>query len=293
MNDHCVHSIMAQVQESASVTQMFRNASTLAAAEEQFLIDGTGPYSAPSGITNCFQHLEEDTLRAIGAGAVVDAGLANQSHVEFLYESSFYPGGLVPLPGQPGEFYYTPQANLSYISITCSPLMAQSRGNVTLRSSSMFDAPNINPNYYSNETDRAVAINCFKDLRKMFAVPAVSALTVGPNNGEVQPGFQNVPANASDDVIFEYIKRSTIPNWHASATCQMAPQQAGGVVDPRLRVYGVQGLRIADVSVLPSFRIPDVNLVGPVYMIAERAAAIIKEDYGLTTCSANLTAGLG
>jgi choline dehydrogenase-like flavoprotein len=291
MNDHCVFSIMALVQQSASTSSMAINDTTLAAAEQQFLTDGTGPYSAPSGITNAFQQLTNATLRAIGAQAVLDAGLVNQSHVEFLYESVFYPSGVAALPrgsgsgistspGSANAYYYIPQSNLSYISLTASPLVALSRGSVTLKSSSMFDAPNIDPNYYGNTTDRAVAVNAFHDLRKLLAHPAIAQYTVGPNNGEVQPGFAHVPANATDDVIFEYIKANTIPNWHASGTCQMLPEADGGVVDARLRVYGVQNLRVADVSIIP--RLPDVNLQGPVFMIAEKAAALIKEDYGLT-----------
>lgn len=293
LNDHSVFSIMALVEQQASTSSMAVNDTTLAAAQQQFLTDMSGPYSAPSGITNAFQHLSNATLRAIGAQAVLDAGLFNQSHVEFLYESQFYPSGLATLPSSGGtsstgsgpssNVYYTPQSNLSYISLTASPLVALSRGNVTLKSSSMFDAPNIDPNYYANATDRAIAVNAFRDLRRLLAHPALAQFTTGPNNGEVQPGLTHVPANASDDTIFEYIRTNTIPNWHASGTCQMRPESAGGVVDPRLRVYGVQNLRVADVSVFPE--LPDVNLVGPVYMVAEKAAVILKEDYGLNqTC---------
>lgn len=279
---------MAVVQETASVSSMFVNDTTLEAARQQFLADGTGPWSAPSGITNAFQQLSNATLKNIGAQAVLDAGLVNQSHVEFLYESSFYPSGLAALPSTVNSSdtfanpntYYTPSSKLSYISLTASPLVALSRGSLTLKSSSIFDAPNIDPNYYDNSTDRAIAVNAFHDLRKLLAHPAISQFTIGPNNGEVQPGLTHVPANASDDVIFEYIKANTIPNWPASGTCQMLPEAAGGVVDARLKVYGVQGLRVADVSIIPL--LPDVNLQGPVYMIAENAAVLIKEDAGLT-----------
>ncbi|EXJ75969.1 uncharacterized protein A1O5_00477 [Cladophialophora psammophila CBS 110553] len=288
LNDHCVFSIMALVEQTASTSSMSVSASTLEAAQQQFLDSLTGPYTAPSGITNGFQQLSNATLRAIGAQAVLNAGLVNQSHVEFLYESLFYPSGLAFLPSSGGtsstggtssSAYYVPQSNLSYISLTASPLVALSRGSVTLKSASIFDAPNIDPNYYSNETDRVVAINAFKDLRKLLAHPAIAQFTIGPNNGEVQPGLAHIPANASDDTIFDYIKANTIPNWHASGTCQMLPEADGGVVDSHLRVYGVQNLRVCDVSIIP--RLPDVNLQGPVFMIGEKSAQIIKEDYNL------------
>jgi len=59
----------------------------------------------------------------------------------------------------------------------------------------------------------------------------------------------------------------------------MLPLQDGGVVDNRLRLYGVKGLRIVDASIMPV--IPDNHIQGPVYMIAEKAAMMIKEDHGL------------
>lgn len=67
----------------------------------------------------------------------------------------------------------------------------------------MFDHPNINPNYYSDPTDRAIAINAFKDLRKLLAHPAISVFTIGDNNGEVCPGLDKIPEDADDDTIFE------------------------------------------------------------------------------------------
>ena len=288
MNDHSVFSVMALVEKSASTSSMAVNDTTLESAQQQFLNDMSGEYSAPSGITNAFQHLSNATLQAIGAQAVIDVGLANQSHVEFLYESLFYPSGLASLPSTGGSSstggasstsYYVPLANMSYISLTASSLVALSRGNVSLKSASMGDAPNIDPNYYANGTDRAIAINAFKDLRKMLAHPAIAQYTVGANNGEVQPGLTQVPMNASDDTIFNYIKANTVPNWHASGTCQMRPQADGGVVDARLNVYGVQSLRVCDVSIIPV--LPDVNLQGPVFMIAEKASVMIKQDHGL------------
>jgi choline dehydrogenase len=57
----------------------------------------------------------------------------------------------------------------------------------------------------------------------------------------------------------------------------MLPEKDGGVVDHRLRVYGVDGLRIVDCSILP--RLPDVNILGPVYMVAEKGAEMVREDW--------------
>lgn len=99
---------------------------------------------------------------------------------------------------------------------------------------------------------------------------------MGPNHGELSPGPENV-SDDDDEAIWEYVKSNTIPNWHASGTVQMLPEEDGGVVDPRLRVYGVDGLRVVDCSIIPV--LPDVNILGPVYMIAEKGAEMIREDW--------------
>ncbi|RBQ78452.1 hypothetical protein VDGD_05979 [Verticillium dahliae] len=257
---------MATVADEFSTSQ-YADFDLLQAIQEEFYTNGTGVYTAPSGITNGFQRLPEEELRDIGAGAVVDAGLSDQSHIEYLFESIFYPGGPTP--------FYTPLANESYISLTASSMVALSRGNITLRGTSMSAAPNINPNYYTHDADRAIAIQAFKYLRKILAHPELAKFTYGPDNGEVSPGA--AVSSDDDDAIFEYVKANTIPNWHASGTARMRREDDGGVVDARLKPYGIDGLRIVDCSIIPV--LPDVNIVGPVFMIGEKGAQLIREDY--------------
>jgi choline dehydrogenase-like flavoprotein len=126
--------------------------------------------------------------------------------------------------------------------------------------------------YYSDPTDRKIAINAFRDLRKILAHPELAKFTVGPNNGEVSPGAS--VTDDDDDVIFEYVKANTIPNWHASGTNVMLPFENGGVVDSRLKVYSINVLRVADCSIIPV--LPDVNIQGPVFMIGEKGTQMIR-----------------
>jgi choline dehydrogenase-like flavoprotein len=137
---------------------------------------------------------------------------------------------------------------------------------------------NWNSQYYTHDTDRAVAIRGFHYLRKILAHPALSKYTYGENNGEVSPGA--AVADDDEDAIFEYVKANSIPNWHAAGTNQMLPEADGGVVDARLRVYGIDGLRVVDCSIIPV--LPDVNIVGSVFMIGEKGAEMIREDWNDT-----------
>jgi choline dehydrogenase len=130
--------------------------------------------------------------------------------------------------------------------------------------------------YYEHPADRNVAIESFKYLRKILAHPELSRYTTGPNNGEVSPG--SAVSDDDDDAIFKYIQANTIPNWHASGTNQMLPFDQGGVVDSRLRVYNVSQLRVIDCSIIP--QLPDVNIQAPVFMIGEKGAEMIREDWG-------------
>ena len=67
--------------------------------------------------------------------------------------------------------------------------------------------------------------------------------------------------------------------WHPAGTCAMLPRDKGGVLDPSLRVYGAAKLRVVDASAVPL--LPVANLQSTIYAIAERAADLIKEEYGL------------
>lgn len=258
---------MARAQDNASTTDMSRSPEDLREAQTLFYTNLTGPYTAPSGVTNGFQKLTEAQLREIGAQAVIDAGLANQAHIEYLFESVWYPW--IPTP------FWAPLPNESYVSVTASSMVQLSRGTITLRTASMSDSPLINSNYYADPTDGAIGIASFKYLRSILRHPALQAFTIGDFGGEVSPGPE--VADDDDEAILKYIKANTIPNWHATGTVKMLPEKDGGVVNPRLQVYGVDGLRVIDCSIVPL--LPDVNIIASIYMLAEKGAEMIKEDW--------------
>lgn len=91
--------------------------------------------------------------------------------------------------------------------------------------------------------------------------------------------FRDPAANFEGDLeaAKQYARANLISMWHFAGTCSMLPREKGGVVDDRLRVYGVENLRVVDASAIPL--ISTANIQATVYAFAERAADLIKEDW--------------
>ena len=267
LQDHTYFSVYAEADASISYDPLYSDISKTQAATTQFE-QSEGPLIAPPGLSYAFEQIPSGTLTAIGA-ETLRADRSQQAHVEYYYESEFY-------PNYPTPQYSPTQYNTSYISFTAGLIAPLSKGSISIKSNSISDGPVIDLQYYTDPVDQAVAIYAFKNLRKILAeFTAISNFTIGPNNGEVAPG----PSVQSDEDILNYIRDTAVTVWHASGTCAMLPKEQGGVVDDKLKVYGVDKLRIVDASVFPI--IPDQHTQGPVYMLAEKAADIIKRTYGI------------
>ena len=146
-------------------------------------------------------------------------------------------------------------------------LRPESRGEVAIESPDPFAAPAIRPRYLSTETDRAVAVAAMRLTRRIVAAPALARFA--PE--EFRPG----PQAASDADLVRAAGDLGTTIFHPVGTCRMgADPQA--VVDARLRVHGVAGLRVVDASIMPTITSGNTN--SPTIMIAEKAADMIRED---------------
>jgi choline dehydrogenase len=123
------------------------------------------------------------------------------------------------------------------------------------------------PNYISTELDQRLMIEGARLVRKMAATPTLSSYI----QEEIQPG----PAMQSDSDILDAVRQHGSSGYHPSCTCRMGTD-AMAVVDPRLRVHGVKGLRVVDTSVMPTLVSGNTNAA--TIMIAEKAADMIRED---------------
>ncbi|WP_353207619.1 choline dehydrogenase [Sphingorhabdus sp.] len=143
------------------------------------------------------------------------------------------------------------------------PMRSKSRGTVTLKSADPHDKPKILFNYMSHPDDWAEMRACVRLTREIFQQPAFA-----PFRGrEIQPGANTVSDAQIDAFIAEHVESAL----HPSCTCKMgSPRDPMAVVDPELRVIGVQGLRVVDSGVMPT--ITTGNLNAPTIMIGEKGA---------------------
>ncbi len=145
----------------------------------------------------------------------------------------------------------------------------RSRGELWLTSADPLTPPAIDPRIYSDEKDLEAMLFALKLARRIAAAAAFA-----PYRGaEELPG----PALQSDDELRDYLRRFTITIYHPVGTCKMGPRDdTTAVVDARLRLRGLQGLRVADASIMPT--IINANTNAPCTMIGERAAAFIRAE---------------
>jgi choline dehydrogenase len=146
-------------------------------------------------------------------------------------------------------------------------LRPESRGSLKIRSADPSAPPEIRINYLATETDRAAFIDGVRILRKILAAPALKAYCVE----EVYPG-----AKVTDDEdVLDFCRKTGSTVYHPTSTCRMGNDPLA-VVDQRLRVRGIESLRVVDASVMPDLMSGNTN--APTIMIAEKASDMILED---------------
>ncbi|HJZ21213.1 MAG TPA: choline dehydrogenase [Bradyrhizobium sp.] len=155
----------------------------------------------------------------------------------------------------------------SGFTATVCQLRPESRGSLRIKSADPTDPPAIRINYLATETDCAAFIDGIRILRKILAAPALKPYTVE----EVYPG----PKITSDEDVLSYCRRTGATVYHPTSTCRMGNDPLA-VVDQRLRVRGLEALRVVDASVMPDLMSGNTN--APTIMIAEKASDMILED---------------
>ena len=156
----------------------------------------------------------------------------------------------------------------AFSGFTCSvsQLQVESRGSVVIRSRDPREAPAIRYNYLATENDRRVMVDGLKIVRRIVNTKPLA----GYVSAEELPG----PKVQSDDEWLAFVREYGETVFHPTSTCSI-----GKVVDPKLKVLGVDRLRVVDASVMPA--VPSGNINAAVIAVAEKGADLIKQDASL------------
>jgi choline dehydrogenase len=174
---------------------------------------------------------------------------------------------VIPRPGERPILSPDPWPGFSIGWSNCRP---KSRGEIMIRSSDPSEAPRITPNALSHEDDVAEMLATGKIVREMAtARPLADCI-----DAELLPG----PDITSDEALIDDIRRRSGTVYHPVSTCRMGPDPATSVVDPRLRVHGLQGLRVVDCSIFPNIVTGNTNAAA--IATGWRASQLVLQDAG-------------
>ncbi|KAF9482458.1 alcohol oxidase [Pholiota conissans] len=248
--DHTFLPNIFSVNGETSVDHVLQNPSSINAAVNQFFTNHTGMIVVP--VSNTFGFARIPANSSVLSTDADPAPGPNSPHFEYI-PTNFFISAVTPEPAT-GSFF-------TIVTVLVNPT---SRGTVKIRSTNPFDKPIIDPQFLTTDFDLVAMRESVKSARRFVSAPAWSDYVIGP----LVPGD-------SDDDIDAFVRSTTTTIFHPSGTAGMTSfLLSNGVVNPDLSVKGTLGLRVVDASVFPF--IPSCHTQGPVYMVAERAAELIK-----------------
>ena len=171
--------------------------------------------------------------------------------------------GWVPMLTEPGP--KGPKLSLQS-GVTCyaHPMRPESKGHIHIVSADARRPPAINFNFLSSPVDAELTVRAVRIACSVMHAPAMAPMQVT----EIAPG----PERATDDAILQWVKQAAETTYHPVGTCKMGVDPLA-VVDPQLRVHGIEGLRVADASIMPALTSGNTN--APSIMIGEKAADLV------------------
>jgi choline dehydrogenase len=241
LQDHYQIRLLLKLTQKISLNDDVRNPIKLAKMGLDWLLKGTGPLTVGAG--------------QVGGGGCTEHATPGRPDIQF---------NVMPLsvdkPGTPLHRY----SGFTASFWQCHP---ESRGTVHIQSPKHTTQPRIDPNYLSTKLDQNVMVSGIKLLRKIHEQPAFRPLW----DEETVIGVDR----QSDLKILEAIREMGGTVFHPVGTCRMG-SDSGSVVDPQLRVRGVQGLRVIDASVMP--KITSANTNAATLMVGEKGASMILKE---------------
>jgi len=238
LQDHYQARLIVRLKQPISLNDQVRNPVELVKMGLQWMIAGRGPLTVGAG--------------QVGGAACTEYAVGGRPDVQF---------NVMPLSvDKPGDPLH------SYSGFTASTWQchSKSRGQLAIRSADPFEQPRIEPNYFVEEIDRKTIVAGLKILREIYQQKPFRDLW----DIEMVPGEA-----AGDDTGLSNFARNTGGTvFHCVGTCRMGSDEAS-VLDPQLRVRGVERLRVIDASVMPQITSANTNATS--LMIGERGAALV------------------
>jgi choline dehydrogenase len=206
----------------------------------RYVLGATGPMTFSAGAVGVFTRTRSELA-------------APDVQYHFIPFSAEGPGqGLHPFPG---------------VLLSVCQLRPESRGEILIRSPDPREHPSIRPNYLDTELDRRTIVAGMRIARRMSRAPAFAQHLLR----EREPG----ESLESDEELLDFARTRGNTIFHPTSTCRMG-QDERAVVDERLRVHGLRGLRVADCSIMPG--VVSGNTNAPAIMIGEKASDMVLED---------------
>jgi choline dehydrogenase len=240
LSDHFAVRITHRVKDETSVNQLARG-SRLAAEIARFAMTGRGALTF--GVTTAMVFCRSRE------------GLESPDLQLLFTPGSYDPKGIGRLEREPG---------MTLVVCLARP---DTRGTIMARSAGPFDRPAIRPNYLVAQSDGRALLAGIEHARKIFAAPPLARHSAM----ETMPG----PEVKSEQALLDFMRQAGMNLHHPVGTCRMG-EDPMAVVDSRLRVHGISGLRVIDASIMPTVTTGNTN--APSIMIGERGAAMIRED---------------
>jgi len=238
LQDHYQARLIVRLKEKISLNDQVRNPVELAKMGLQWMLDGSGPLTVGAG--------------QVGGAACTEHAVGGRPDVQF---------NVMPLsvdkPGDPLHHY-------SGFTASVWQCHGQSRGRLAIRSTDPFDQPLIEPNYFAAEIDRKTMVSGLKILREIYRQKSFRQLW----DIEMVPG----EAVDSDAGLWDFARTTGGTVFHCVGSCRMGSDDQS-VLDPQLRVRGVEKLRVIDASVMPQITSANTNATS--LMIGERGAALV------------------
>ncbi len=238
LQDHYQARLIVRLKQPISLNDQVRNPVELAKMGLQWMFAGSGPLTVGAG--------------QVGGAACTQYAAGGRPDVQF---------NVMPLSvDKPGD----PLHGYSGFTASAWQCHARSRGELAIRSADPFEQPRIAPNYFAEEIDRKTIVSGLKILRDIYRQKSFRDLW----DVEMIPG----EAAGDDEALWQFVRNAGGTVFHCVGTCRMGSDDKS-VLDPQLRVRGVERLRVIDASVMPQITSANTNATS--LMIGERGAALV------------------